>query len=51
VPIEGSEQVPAVYHLAPLAQAVDGDLADDWVALLRSPAGQAALNRAGFLGP
>ena len=51
VPIQGADEVPAVYHVAPLAQSVDADLASDWVALVRSDEGRAALDAAGFSVP
>jgi molybdate transport system substrate-binding protein len=48
VPIEGSAAVPAVYYVAPLVQAEDSELAEDWIALVGSAAGDVALNKAGF---
>lgn len=48
VPIEGSTAVPAIYYVAPLSQAADGGLADDWINLVNSVAGDVALNNAGF---
>ena len=48
VPIDDAAFVPAVYHVAPLAQAADADLAQDWVDLVTSAAGSVALNDAGF---
>jgi len=48
VPIEGSAAVPAVYYVAPLAQAADTELAEAWIALVGSAAGDVALNNAGF---
>ncbi len=51
VPIEGSDELPAVYYVAPLAQAADSGLAADWIELVNSPAGRAALDDAGFSAP
>jgi molybdate transport system substrate-binding protein len=48
VPIEGAAGVPAAYYVAPLAQAGDRELAEDWIALVDSAAAAAALNDAGF---
>ena len=49
--IEGSEEFPAVYYIAPLAQSADADLAADWIELVTSEDGRAALEEAGFSGP
>ena len=51
VPIEGADDVPAVYHVVPLAQSVDADLAGAWVELVLSDEGRAALDAAGFSAP
>ncbi len=51
VPIQGADDVPAVYHVAPLAQSGDADLATGWVELVRSDEGRAALDAAGFSAP
>jgi len=51
VPLEGAAEVPAVYYVAPLAQAADSDLADDWISLVNSAAGDVALTKAGFVTP
>lgn len=48
VPIAGSFAAPAVYHVAPLVQAGDADLAQDWIALTESLVGDVALHEAGF---
>ena len=48
VPIEGAAEVPAVYYVAPLTQAADPGLAEDWIALVTFPTGVAALHDAGF---
>ncbi len=50
-PIEGSEEVPAVYYIAPLVQSTDAELAADWIELVTSDEGQAALEEAGFSSP
>lgn len=51
VPIEGADRVPAVYHLAPLTQSTDADLAAEWVELVTSQQGRRALADAGFSTP
>ena len=51
VRIGGSEEFPAVYYLAPLAQSVDHRLAADWIELVSSDEGRAALDEAGFSAP
>ena len=51
VPIEGADDVPAVYHLAPLTQSADADLAADWIDLVESASGRQALEDAGFSSP
>ena len=51
VPIEGSEEFPAVYYIAPLAQAADSGLAADWIELVNGDAGRQALEEAGFSAP
>lgn len=51
VPIEGSAELPAVYHLAPLSQSVDSQLAADWIELVNGDAGRQALEEAGFSVP
>lgn len=51
VPIEGSEEHLAVYHVAPLDQSADAALAADWIELVRSDDGRAALAEAGFTVP
>lgn len=48
VPIKGASSVPTFYFVAPLAQAGDSDLAEDWITLVSSAAGDVALNNAGF---
>lgn len=48
VDIPRAADFPTTYYLAPLAQAADDGLADDWVGLVRSAAGQAVLVDAGF---
>lgn len=48
VMIDDAAASPAVYYIAPLTQAVDSDLAQDWIDLVNSPAGAVALNDAGF---
>ncbi|MFC6286180.1 molybdate ABC transporter substrate-binding protein [Nocardioides sp. GCM10027113] len=51
VPVAGAEAVPASYHLAPLVQAEDAELADDWVELVTSDQGRQVLRDAGFTVP
>jgi molybdate transport system substrate-binding protein len=51
VPLDGAEEVPAVYHVAPLAQSRDAALADAWVDLVESEAGREALSASGFRVP
>lgn len=51
VAIEGAGSQPAVYPVAPLAQADDAELAEAWVELLRSGEGRALLADAGFGAP
>ena len=51
VTIDGAADVPAVYHVAPLTQSADADLAADWVELVTSEAGRSALEDAGFSLP
>jgi len=51
VPIEGAEEFPAVYYIAPLSQSVDSELAADWIELVTSDEGLEALDAAGFSAP
>lgn len=51
VPIAGSEAALTTYYIAPLKQTKDATLAADWVALVTSSQGQAALTKAGFTLP
>lgn len=51
VPIEGAEEVPAVYYVALLSQAADDALAADWIELLGSDEGRAVLDDAGLSAP
>ena len=51
VPIEGAEEFPAVYYVAPLSQSVEDELAADWIELVTSDAGLDALVDAGFSAP
>ncbi|GAA1476505.1 molybdate ABC transporter substrate-binding protein [Nocardioides aestuarii] len=51
VAIDGAQEVPAVYYLAPLAQSSDADLAGDWIELVESASGRQALEDAGFSSP
>lgn len=51
VPIDGADAAPAVYHLAPLVQAADPDLAAAWVELVTGEAGRRVLADAGFTAP
>lgn len=51
VPIEGAEEVLAVYYVAPLAQSVDAVLTADWIELVTSDDGRDALAEAGFSAP
>lgn len=51
VEIAGADRVPAVYHVAPLEQAADADLAGDWIELVTSETGRQALADAGFTVP
>lgn len=51
VPIDGAEDAPALYFLAPLAQAADAGLAAEWVDLVTDEAGRRALAEAGFGTP
>jgi molybdate transport system substrate-binding protein len=48
VEIPGAEQAPTSYYLAPLTQAGDPVLAAEWVELVTSAQGRAALTDAGF---
>lgn len=50
-PIKGSEEFPAVYYIAPLAQSADSELATDWIDLVNSDSGRQALDDAGFSAP
>ncbi|MDQ4052509.1 MAG: molybdate ABC transporter substrate-binding protein [Actinomycetota bacterium] len=49
VPIPGADRHLASYRIATLDQAQDDELARDWVKLLTSEPGRAALRRAGFV--
>ncbi len=49
IDIEGADEVPAVYFVAPLAQASDDELAQDWIDLVNSAAGDVAMTDAGFV--
>lgn len=51
VPIEGSEESPAVYHIAPLSQSTDNELAADWIRLVDSGEGRRELGATGFSTP
>ncbi len=51
VDIGGADEAPAVYHVAPLTQSVDADLAAEWVELVGSTAGREELRSAGFTVP
>jgi len=51
VEIPGAEAAPTTYFIAPLTRSGDAGLAGDWVDLVRSDAGQAALAEAGFTRP
>lgn len=51
VPVEGAEEFPAVYYIAPLSQSADDRLAAEWIALVDGPAGRLPLEEAGFSVP
>ena len=51
VEIADAADQPTSYFLATLAQSEDGDLAQDWIDLVMSDAGQATLAEAGFSAP
>lgn len=51
VDIPRDVNVPADYVIATVARAPNPDLAEKWVALVRGPAGQSALAKAGFSPP
>ena len=51
VEIADAADQPTSYFLATLAQSEDGDLAQEWIDLVMSDAGQATLAEAGFSAP
>lgn len=51
LPVPGAEAAPNTYWVAATSAARERDLAQEWVDLLASPAGQRVLGRAGFRAP
>ncbi len=51
IPIEGAEDQLTSYFIATLEQSEDSELAQQWVDLITSAEGQAALTEAGFTLP